>query len=62
MSRDDAPSVDSVIDEVNTVTGYPELYYFKKAYFIPTINEQNQALFTNIHLYENSSDPYANYE
>jgi hypothetical protein len=33
---------DSVIEAVDTAVGYPELYYFKEAYFMPSINAYQQ--------------------
>lgn len=41
FTRDDSPSYDSVINTTNTITGYGEIYYFKKAYFLPNINAEN---------------------
>ena len=38
FTRDDYPPEDSVAFVVNTVTGYPEMYYWKNSYFLPNIN------------------------
>lgn len=41
FTRDDVPSYDSVINTTNTITGYGEIFYFKKSYFLPNINPAN---------------------
>lgn len=52
----------SILQVTNTVTGYPEISYWKTHYLLPNITDENAAIFTDIHFYNNMSDSTANYE
>lgn len=58
----DTPSEPSIALVSNTVTGYPEIGYFKNYYMLPNINDANKLIFNDVQLYNNMSDPYSNYE
>ena len=62
MTRDNDPPADSVVQVINAAAGYPEYYYWKWQYFLPSINEQNQAIFEPIKMYVSVTDPLVNYE
>lgn len=62
FTLDDSPSEPSVVFSANTVTGYPEISYFKNSYLKDQVSAENWAIFERIHLYANLSDPTANYE
>lgn len=57
-------STDSVVLTVDTATGYPEYFYFKKAKLLPAIqdNEDLYNRFVNVEMYHSKSDTTSNYE
>lgn len=52
----------SILDVTNTVTGYPEISYWKKNYFLPNITAANAEIFADTKLYADMSSSTANYE
>jgi hypothetical protein len=62
FTLDNSPSEPSVVFSANTVTGYPEISYFKNYYLKDMISAENWATFEDVHLYVDLSDSTANYE
>jgi hypothetical protein len=59
------PKVDSIVLVADTVTGYPEFYYFKKAKLMPSLVDrpQLQNQFKDVIMYvDDKSDEAINYE
>jgi hypothetical protein len=52
----------SVIFVVDTVTGYPEISYFKTALFDAKVNADNQLRFKDVNLYIDPKKNTVNYE
>jgi hypothetical protein len=61
MTHANKPPTDSVADIINAVAGYPEYYYWKFYYFLPTVNAANNKIFEPIKMYESLTDPNVNY-
>ena len=57
-------AADSVINIVDTTTGYPEISYFRIALLIPAIlgNKELYNRFSQIYLYKSTEDRNVNYE